>query len=278
MSDEKRSTDDDLDAVAKNIDDLDSVARKASENKLAAEPDVETKPVVTPAASESEEDDEEEDEDEDAANPAAIARRVAALGADDATEALAREEERKLAERRRDEEEGDHEEGRPRGCGFEEALQDRHARPAGEAHRRRRVRRRSADRAHDEALRLGRRRTRRSCRWSAVSRPSRCSASPVSSTTRHKHEAEASVDLTKAVLVQQAKIGEPKKDDDEEDAPKETYFKTYDDRRHRRPEGLSGRRVEVPRAPAPPFSRASPKARSSSTRRTRTRRSPPSTT
>ncbi len=48
---------------------------------------------------------------------------------------------------------------------------------------------------------------------------------------QHKHEAEASVDLTKAVLVQQAKIGEPKKDDDDEDAPKETYFKTYDDRR-----------------------------------------------
>src|SRR4051812_37301442 len=38
--------------------------------------------------------------DVDAANPAEIARRVAALGADDEGEALAREEERKLAERR----------------------------------------------------------------------------------------------------------------------------------------------------------------------------------
>ena len=49
---------------------------------------------------ETTETEEDEGAEEDAANPAAIARRVAALGADDETEAFARGEERKLAERR----------------------------------------------------------------------------------------------------------------------------------------------------------------------------------
>jgi hypothetical protein len=52
-----------------------------------------------------EEDEEEEEEDEpkpsEEADPAAIARRVAALGADDDTERLAREEEEKLRERKK---------------------------------------------------------------------------------------------------------------------------------------------------------------------------------
>jgi hypothetical protein len=46
----------------------------------------------------------------------------------------------------------------------------------------------------------------------------------------HKRETEASSILTKAVEAQGAKIGEPPKTEDE-DAPKETYYKTFDDRR-----------------------------------------------
>jgi hypothetical protein len=46
----------------------------------------------------------------------------------------------------------------------------------------------------------------------------------------HKRETEASMSLTKAVEAQGAKIGEPPKTEDE-DANKDVYYKTFDDRR-----------------------------------------------
>ena len=81
MSDEKRSEDE---------------APKADpEATTTVEEPVE---ASTKAEEPVEEEGEEEESDEDAHNPAAIARRVAALGAGDRDEELAREEERKLAE------------------------------------------------------------------------------------------------------------------------------------------------------------------------------------
>src|SRR5689334_20768811 len=87
VSDEKRSEGE--------LEEKDDTAKGASANDgtgTSAEGDV--------SVAERTPNDTESADDEDVANPAAIARRVAALGGDDATEALANEEERKLAERR----------------------------------------------------------------------------------------------------------------------------------------------------------------------------------
>lgn len=234
MSEEKPSSDDDLEAVAKNIDELDSVARKASEDRLAAEKaaptgaaagETETKPVAT--AADDDADDGEEEEDDDAHNPAAIARRVAALGSDDASEALAREEERKLAERRAAKKKG------KKKSGLEAAASKKLSKIGTRAEPKRSVAVASdADPLIERTAKLSDWAKKNQKVVQAVGAAVTVALLGVAGFLYydHKHETEASVVLTKAVDVQNAKIGEPKKDDEDEETH-ETYYKTYEDRR-----------------------------------------------
>lgn len=229
MSEEKDS---DLDAVAKNIDELDSVARKASEDRIAAEKaesakaaEAEAKPATTDEA----EEDGEDEEDEDAANVAALARRVAALGADDASEALAREEERKLAERRASKKKGSKKKG-----GLEAAASKKLSKIGTRAEPKRTVAVASdADPLIERTTKLSDWAKKNQKVVQMVGAAITVALLGVAGFLYydHKRETDASVILTKAIDVQGAKIGEPKKDDEDEDAPKETYYKTYDDRR-----------------------------------------------
>ena len=168
-----------------------------------------------------------EGDDEDAANPAAIARRVAALGADDDTEALAREEERKLAERRAAKKKG------KKKTGLEAAASKKLSQIGTRAEPKRSV----AVAADADPL------IERTAKLSEWAKKNQSTVQLVGLLAivallgvagflyyEHKREVEASVSLTKAVEAQQAKVGEPPKTEDE-DAPKETYYKTYDDRR-----------------------------------------------
>lgn len=219
-SDEKDKREEDLDQIAKNIDALDSEAAKASADRLAAEETTEEA-----KASSSESDDEEEEDD--AATPAAIARRVAALGAEDASEELAREEERKLAERRA----STKKKGKKK-SGLEAAATKRLNKIGTRAEPKRRV----AVAADADPL------IERTAKLSDWAKKNQKVVQIVGAALTvallaiagflyydHKKETDASVVLTKAIDVQRAKIGEPKKDDDEEEH--EQYFKTYEARR-----------------------------------------------
>lgn len=233
--DDKDKREDDLDQIAKNIDALDSEAAKASADRLAAEKtdDVAKADVAEKAGSESESEsdseEEDEEEDEDAANPAAIARRVAALGAEDATEALAREEERKLAERR-----AAKKKGKKKG-GLEAAASKKLNKIGTRAEPKRTVA--LAVSADADPL------IERTAKLSDWAKKNQKTVQMVGALLTvallavagflyfdHKKETDASVQLTKAIEVQRAKIGEPKKDDDEEEQH-EQYFKTHEARR-----------------------------------------------
>lgn len=228
MSDEKRS-DDDLAEVEKNIDNLGADAAKASADRLAAEEKVEKTEGAAeepkPADAEAKASEEDEDEEEDAMNPAAIARRVAALGADDESEALAREEERKLAERKAAKKKG-------KKTGLEAAASKKLSKIGARAEPKRVV----AVAADADPL------IERTAKLSDWAKKNQKTVQMVGALLtlvllgvagvmyyQNKRETEASVVLTKAIEVQRGKIGEPKKDDDEEDH--DTYYKTYDDRR-----------------------------------------------
>ncbi|MBX3231503.1 MAG: hypothetical protein KIT84_24260 [Labilithrix sp.] len=223
MSDEKR-TEDDIAEVEKNIDALDSEAAKRSEDRIAAEKAEKADEAKASEAAESA--DAAEEEDDDVANPAAIARRVAALGADDEAEALAREEERKLAERRAAKKKG-------KKTGLEAAASKKLAKIGTRAEPKRPV----ALAADADPLIE---RTAKLSDWAKKNQKAVQVFGALLTVAllgiagflyyQDKRETEASVVLTKAIEVQRARIGEPKKDDDEEEHH-ETYYKTYDDRR-----------------------------------------------
>jgi predicted negative regulator of RcsB-dependent stress response len=170
------------------------------------------------------------DEAEDAANPAAIARRVAALGADDASEALAREEEQKLAERRA----ATKKKGTKKKSGLEVAASKK---LEGIGKRAEPTRRNVAVASDADPLIE---RTAKLSEWAKRNQKTvqlvgvlLCVAlAGVAFTLWRdaKRETEASQILTKAVEVQQAQIGEPKKTDEDDEARAQT-FKTYDARR-----------------------------------------------
>jgi len=168
-----------------------------------------------------------DDVDDDAANPAAIARRVAALGADDDAEALAREEERKLAERR-----AAKKKGKKKG-GLEVAASKKLTNIGKRAEPRRTV----AVAADADPL------IERTAKLSDWAKKNQKLVQIVGVALflgllglagflyyDNKRETEASLVLTKAVEAQRAPIGEPKKDDDE-DEDRQHYFKTFDERR-----------------------------------------------
>lgn len=168
-------------------------------------------------------------EDLDAANPAEIARRVAALAADDEAEALAREEERKLAERR-----AATKKGKKKG-GLEVAASKKLAKIGTRAEPRRAV----AVAADADPLIE---RTAKLSEWAKKNQKTVQSVGALLFVALlgvagflyydHKREIEASTSLTKAVEAQAARIGEPpKKEDEDEDDSKEVYYKTFDDRR-----------------------------------------------
>ncbi|MDF2694179.1 MAG: putative lipoprotein, partial [Labilithrix sp.] len=219
VSDEKRSEDelDEKDEAAKD-------APAAGETAASAEAQTEAEGDVAVAERASDEDSEE---DEDAANPAAIARRVAALGADDEGEALAREEERKLAERR-----AAKKKGKKKG-GLETAASKKLSKIGTRAEPKRSV----AVAADADPL------IERTAKLSDWAKKNQKVVQIVGAVLcvgllgiagflyyDHKRETEASQILTKAVEAQRAQIGEPKKDDEDDDV-KQLYFKTFDDRR-----------------------------------------------
>jgi predicted negative regulator of RcsB-dependent stress response len=165
---------------------------------------------------------------EDAANPAAIARRVAALGADDAAEALAREEEQKLAERRA----ATKKKGKKK-SGLEVAASKKLEGIGKRAEPRRNVAVASdADPLIERTAKLSEWAKRNQKTVQLVGLLLCVALVGVAFTLWRdaKRETEASQILTKAVEVQQAQIGEPKKSEDDDEARAQT-FKTYDARR-----------------------------------------------
>lgn len=167
------------------------------------------------------------DDEDDAANPAAIARRVAALGADDEVDALAREEERKLAERR-----AAKKKGKKKG-GLEVAASKKLSGIGKRAEPRRTV----AVAADADPL------IERTARFTEWAKNNQKLVQLVGVALclgllgiaaflyyDHRRETEASMALTKAVEAQRAQIGEPKKNDDDDD-DWQPHFKTFDDRR-----------------------------------------------
>lgn len=216
MSDEKRSEDE---------------APKADPAEAKAEDEATTKveePAAAPAAAEEPaEEEEEEESDEDAHNPAAIARRVAALGAGDRDEELAREEERKLAERRAA--------GKKKGGKKKAGLEAAASKKLGKIGTRAEPRRPVAMAADADPLIA---QTTKISDWAKKNQKTVQAVGLVVVAGllgaagflyySHKHEAEASAGLARAVETQSAKIGEPPKSED--DAPQDTYFKTYADR------------------------------------------------
>ncbi|MBX3221424.1 MAG: tetratricopeptide repeat protein [Labilithrix sp.] len=219
MSDEKRSEDEKDDKVADAGEGADETRSEAD-----ADVDVAERPADVDAASS---DDASETEDDDAANPAAIARRVAALGGEDASEALAREEERKLDERR-----ASKKKGKKKG-GLEVAASKKLAKIGTRAEPKRRV----AVAADADPL------IERTAKLSEWAKKNQKLVQVVGAAVLvgllglagflyydNKRETEASLILTKAVEAQRAQIGEPKKDDEDEDN-RQLYFKTFDDRR-----------------------------------------------
>lgn len=202
MSDEKRSEDEAKD---------DAKAADAGEGEAKAKADA-------------------EDDGVDAANPAEIARRVAALGADDEAEALAREEERKLAERRAARKKGG---GKKKG-GLEVAASKKLEKIGKRAEPRRSV----AVAADADPL------IERTTAISDWAKKNQKTVQLVGVALcvallgvagflwyDHKRETEASMVLTKGVEAQRAMIGEPKKDKDDEEETHELHFKTFDERR-----------------------------------------------
>lgn len=168
------------------------------------------------------------DAEVDAATPEAIARRVAALGEEDALERQARLEEEKLAERRRAQKKGT---GKKK-TGLEVAASKKLSKIGKRAEPRREV----AVAADADPL------IERTTKLSEWAQKNQRTVQLVGGAIAvallgvagflyydHKREVDASVLLAKAVADERARIGEPPKDEEEGDgAP---VFKTYDARR-----------------------------------------------
>lgn len=171
---------------------------------------------------------EEGAEELDVANPAAIARRVAALGADDQLEAIAREEERKLAERRA----AAKAKKKGKKSGLEAAASKKLAKIGKRAEPRRTVAvAADADPLIDRTVKLGEWAKQNQKVVQMVGGLLFVALIAVAGFLyyQNKRETEASALLSKAVEAQTARIGEPPKDEDE--ATGEKYYKTIDARR-----------------------------------------------
>lgn len=218
MSEEKRSEDE--------LEDKDRESKEAL--ALQAEADAKAKAAGEDAGRDgSDEDDDAEGEEVDAANPEAIARRVAALGEEDATEKLAREEERKLAERRAGKKKG------KKKSGLEAAASKKLSKIGTRAEPKRVVAvAADADPLIERTAKLSEWAKQNQKIVQAVGGLLVVALLGVAGTLwyQNKRETEASQILTKAVESQRAQIGEPKKDDDDDDN-RQQYFKTVEDRR-----------------------------------------------
>jgi hypothetical protein len=166
---------------------------------------------------------------EDDADPAAIARRVAALGEEDESEKLAREEERKLAERRAQGKKGKKKRG-----GLEVAASKKLEKIGKRAEPKRNVAvAADADPLIEKTVKLS--------DWAKqnqklVQRVGALIAVALIGLAGwmywdHKRETEASMALSKAVETQHAQIGEPPKDDDDDATNNGPYYKTHEERR-----------------------------------------------
>jgi hypothetical protein len=176
-------------------------------------------------------DDEDEDagEDEDAASPEAIARRVAALGDDDdETDRIALAEELKLDERRRKQK-------KKRKGGLEAAATKKLAKIGAKAAPRRPVATAvEADPLLERAAKLS--------DWAKKNQGAVAivvgaavllgAGAGVYAYIEKRHEAQASVDLAKAMDDEHGRIGDPdKEDDDSHPHDPRPIFKTIEDRR-----------------------------------------------
>jgi len=192
-------------------------AAKADAKAEAAEPEAEASEGDEPDAS-------------DEASPEAIARRVAALGEEDALDKIAAEEERKLAERK-----AAGKKGKKKGGGLEVAASKKLAKIGTRAEPKRTV----AVAADADPL------IERTAKLSDWAKENQKTVQIVGALIAaallgiagflyydHKREVDASVLLTKAVEDERARIGEPPKDDDKDkEADHGPVFKTYDLRR-----------------------------------------------
>lgn len=178
----------------------------------------------------------------DAASPEAIAKRVAALGGDDELERIAQDEEAKLAARRERMRKG-------RGKkGLETAASKRLARIGDGTKKRDRDRDRDRDRADRPASAVAAadpliERTAQLSRWAKKNQKFVgwlvAGAVVVGGVVlgynyfQHKKNAEASVVLAQAVADEKGRIGDPAKESDDTNGPKDTspIFKTADARR-----------------------------------------------
>ncbi len=183
------------------------------------------------AADDSDEarDEERSGEPEDAARPEAVLKRVEALGEEDESERVAREEENKLAERRRVQKKG-----KKRG-GLEAAASKRLAKIGAKAPVRRTVATAAdTDAVVDRAVEFGEWAKKNQGLVGIVAALGVLALVALSGYAylHHKHELDASVQFARAVGDQFGRIGDPPKDDDT-DAPRDPrpLFRTVEDRR-----------------------------------------------
>ena len=180
--------------------------------------------------SEDEAKDDAEERAPDSASPEAIARRVAALGEEDQSEKLARDEERKLAERRAVGKK------KTKKSGLEVSASKKLSKIGTRAEPKRTLAvAADADPLIEKTAKLS--------EWAKENQKTVQVVGALLAAAllgiagflyfEHKHETEASVLLTKAVEDERARIGEPPKDDADDKAPVDPspMFKTYDLRR-----------------------------------------------
>lgn len=211
-------------AVSDANDKEDDAKAAKDEEKSTSENDESTKAKAPDEAAE----DDEASED-DGATPEAIARRVAALGEDDALDRIAAEEERKLAERKAARK------GKKKGGGLEVAASKKLEKIGKRAEPKRTV----AVAADADPL------IERTAKLSDWAKQNQKTVQLVGAVVAaallgiagflyydNKREVDASVLLAKAVADERARIGEPPKDDKEKEEQQGILmFKTFDERR-----------------------------------------------
>jgi hypothetical protein len=182
---------------------------------------------------EDDEPDEEDEEEEDLASPQAIARRVSALGEDDdEVERVARDEEAKLAERRN----AQTKKKKKKKGGLEAAASKRLAKIGTKAPVKRALPTSDeGDVLIDRAAKLGDWAKKNQGAVTAIVGAAILGALGFGIYTYlgRRHDAQASVDLAKAVEDEQGRIGDPdKEDEDERSHDARLVFKTVEDRRN----------------------------------------------
>lgn len=173
--------------------------------------------------------DESDEPEVDSADPAAIARRVAALGDEDEVEKMAREEERKLAERRAAGKKGKKKKG-----GLEVAASKKLAKIGTRAEPKRNVAvAADADPLIAQTAKLSdwAKQNQKLVQWVGALLAIGLIGIAGYMWWQNDRETKASVLLSKAVESQHARIGEPPKDDDDEKEDEGPYYKTYEERR-----------------------------------------------